>query len=152
MTPDNRPPRKRRRRRGRPQGSFAGQSMLPDGSMSMNESPNNQNGDPPSAPGPGQSPGQGPGQGRRRRRRSRHRRRGQQMMQQEGAAAPIELPSGELIPTAGVLYIKPNGTGILVKAENNYVPQPGDPIVPRSMVDRLHLQSGLHLPGSALRA
>ena len=74
------------------------------------------------------------------------------MMQQEGTTAPIELPSGELIPTAGVLYIKPNGTGILVKAENNYVPQPGDPIVPRSMIDRLHLQSGLHLAGSARRA
>src|SRR2546425_7320445 len=129
MTPDNRPPRKRRRRRGRPQHLLAGQSMMPDGSMSppMNESPDNQNGGNgplPSQPGTGPGPGPGPGGGRRRRRRrSRHRGRGQQpMMQQEGAGAPIELPSGELLPTAGVLYIKPNGTGILVKAENNYVP------------------------------
>jgi len=153
MTPDNRPPRKRRRRRGRPQGSFAGQSMMPDGSMSapMNDSPDNQDGG--NAPLPSQ-PGTGPGPGgrRRRRRRSRHRGYQQPMMGQEGSAAPIELPSGELIPSAGVLYIKPNGTGLLVKMEDNYAPAPGDPIVPRSTIDRLHLQSGLHLAGSARRA
>jgi len=74
------------------------------------------------------------------------------MLQQEGSTTPLEAPSGELIPTSGVLYIKPNGTGILVKADNNFVPQQGDPIVPRSMVDRLHLQPGLHLAGSARRA
>jgi len=74
------------------------------------------------------------------------------MMQQEGSTTPLEAPSGELIPTDGVLYIKPNGTGILVQADNNFVPQQGDSIVPRSMIDRLHLQSGLHLAGSARRA
>jgi len=122
----------------------------------MNDSPDDQNGGNASIPSqPGTGPGQDrPGGRRRRRRRSRHRRGGGQQpyQQQEGSGAPIELPSGELIPTAGVLYTKPNGTGILVKAENNYVPTPGDPIVPRSMVDRLHLQSGLHLAGSARRA
>src|SRR5207245_8020638 len=158
MTPDNRPPRQRRRRRGRPQHLLAGQSMMPDGPMSqpMNDSPENPNGGNTSIPSqPGTGPGQdrGPGGRRRRRRRSRHRGRGQQpMMQQEGTSAPMELPSGELIPTSGVLYTKPNGTGVLVKVENNYVPTQGDPIVPRSMVDRLHLQSGLHLAGSARRA
>src|SRR5260370_650895 len=74
------------------------------------------------------------------------------MMPQDGSSAPMEVPSGELNPTGGVLYIKPNGTGLLVKAENNYVPQPGDPIVPRSFIDRLHLQQGLLLAGSARRA
>src|SRR5438552_6984742 len=159
MTPDNRPPRKRRRRRGRPQGSsYAGQSNSPDGPMSapMNDSPDNPNGGNPSIPPqPGPGPGQdrGPGGRRRRRRRSRHRGRGQQpMMQQEGSSAPIEVPSGELLPVAGVLYIKPNGTGMLVKVENNYVPTQGDPIVPRSTIERLHLQPGLHLAGSARRA
>jgi transcription termination factor Rho len=74
------------------------------------------------------------------------------MMPQEGLAAAIEVPSGELIPSAGVLYVKPNGSGILVQASNNYVPQPGDPIVPRSMIERLHLQAGLLLGGSSRRA
>jgi transcription termination factor Rho len=114
----------------------------------------------PGSPSPGGSPGQGgpggPGGGGRRRRRSRHRRRGGggggMMQQQDGSSAPMEVPSGELIPAGGVLYVKPNGTGLLVKAENNYVPQPGDPIVPRSMVERLHLQPGLLLAGSARRA
>ncbi len=102
----------------------------------------------PPQPGPPGAPGGG-----RRRRRSRHRRRSQTLPQQgEGSSAPIEVPSGELVPASGVLYVKPNGTGLLVQASNNYVPQAGDPIVPRSMVDRLHLQSGLHLAGSARRA
>jgi transcription termination factor Rho len=123
----------------------------------MNDSPDNPDGGNASIPPqPGTGPGQdrGPGGRRRRRRRSRHRGRGQQPYpQQEGSSsAPIEIPSGELLPTAGVLYIKPNGTGMLVKVENNYVPTPGDPIVPRSMIDRLHLQQGLHLAGSARRA
>src|SRR5205814_7980818 len=73
-------------------------------------------------------------------------------MAQEGTAPPMEMPSGELLPSSGVLYIKPNGSGLLVKSSNNYVPEPGDPIVPRSMIDRLHLQQGLLLAGSARRA
>ncbi|HEY8850160.1 MAG TPA: hypothetical protein VIO12_12755, partial [Thermoanaerobaculia bacterium] len=72
--------------------------------------------------------------------------------QDTGGAAPVEVTSGELLPASGVLYIKPNGAGILVQSANNYVPQPGDAIVPRSMIDRLHLQSGLMLAGSARRA
>ncbi|MEK6371547.1 MAG: transcription termination factor Rho [Acidobacteriota bacterium] len=66
--------------------------------------------------------------------------------------AAAEIPSGELIPSSGVLWIKPNGTGVLVQSSNNYVPQQGDPIVPRSVVEKLHLQQGLHLAGSARRA
>ncbi|HKB79585.1 MAG TPA: transcription termination factor Rho [Thermoanaerobaculia bacterium] len=101
----------------------------------------------PSNPGQPGSPGGG-----RRRRRSRHRRRSQMMQQPGESSAPIEVPSGELLPAAGVLYTKPNGTGMLVQASNNYAPQPGDPIVPRNMIERLHLQSGLLLAGSARRA
>jgi transcription termination factor Rho len=102
--------------------------------------------------------GNGGGGGGRRRRRSRHRRRGSGggggggPQQQEGSGLPAEIPSGELMPAAGVLYIKPNGAGLLVKSSNNYVPEPGDPIVPRSMIERLHLQQGLLLSGSARRA
>src|SRR5207248_946321 len=118
--------------------------------MSNSENPQDGGGNGPlptpgtgQGPGPGR-PGGGPGGGGRRRRRSRHRRRGGGggMMQQD-SSAPMEVPSGELIPTGGVLYIKPNGTGLLVKSESNYVLQPGDPIVPRSFIDRLHLQQGL---------
>jgi transcription termination factor Rho len=69
-----------------------------------------------------------------------------------GGAAPVEVTSGELLPSSGVLFIKPNGSGILVQSASNYVPQPGDAIVPRSMIDRLHLQPGLMLAGSARRA
>ena len=92
--------------------------------------------------------------GRGRRRRSRHRKGGgprPSMSGQESTQAPIEVPSGELVPTSGVLFIKPNGTGILVQAADNYVAIAGNAIVPRSMIDRLHLQAGLLLSGSARR-
>ena len=65
---------------------------------------------------------------------------------------PIDLPAGETMPVSGVLWIKPNGTGMLVQPANNYVPQQTDAIVPRSVVERLHLQQGLTLSGSARRA
>jgi transcription termination factor Rho len=72
-------------------------------------------------------------------------------MEGAASAAPIDVAPGELVQTSGVLYIKPNGVGILVSAENNYVPQPGDAIVPRNMIEKLHLQQGLLLSGSARR-
>jgi len=65
---------------------------------------------------------------------------------------PIDLPAGETMPVSGVLWVKPNGTGLLVQPSNNYVPQQTDAIVPRSVVERLHLQQGLMLSGSARRA
>jgi transcription termination factor Rho len=67
------------------------------------------------------------------------------------APPPIDVIPGELTATKGVLYVKPNGTGLLVDPANNYYTQPGDPIVPRSMIERLLLQPGLHLAGSARR-
>ena len=57
-----------------------------------------------------------------------------------------------MLPTSGVLYLKANGSGLLVNPSNNYVPTQGDSIVPRSMIERLHLQPGLLLGGSARRA
>jgi transcription termination factor Rho len=65
---------------------------------------------------------------------------------------PIDLPAGETMPVSGVLWVKPNGTGLLVQPSNNYVPQQTDAIVPRSVVEKLHLQQGLLLNGSARRA
>ncbi len=94
----------------------------------------------------------------RRRRRSRHRgrNRGQQMVQDVGGSAlppaALDIAPGELVATSGVLYIKPNGSGLLVSVENNFVPQPTDTIVPRSTIEKLHLQAGLLLGGQARRA
>jgi transcription termination factor Rho len=105
---------------------------------------------------PSQQPGGDRQQYGRRRRRSRRRgrnRSGGQMMQ-EGVALPpsIDIAPGELVATSGVLYIKPNGSGLLVTVENNFVPEPGDAIVPRSTIEKLHLQGGLLLSGQARRA
>src|SRR5438477_401935 len=141
MTPDNREPRKRRRRRRRAPGA------APDGDAPQG----NGNG----MPQQGNDQQFGGGGGRRRRRRSR--RRGPGGGGGGGAYAPetplpIDLPAGETMPVGGVLWVKPNGTGLLVQPGNNYVPQQTDAIVPRSVVEKLHLQQGLTLSGSARRA
>ncbi|HEV7920039.1 MAG TPA: transcription termination factor Rho [Thermoanaerobaculia bacterium] len=73
------------------------------------------------------------------------------MPAEQSSASTIDVPAGELVPTAGVLYIKPSGAGLLVKSDNNFVPQQGDAVVPRSVIERLHLQPGLLLSGSARR-
>jgi transcription termination factor Rho len=142
MTPDNRQPRKRRRRKRRP-GTATGGSA-PDGNVAQPNGnvayPNDQ---------------QFPGGGQRRRRRSRRNKHRGGMAPGENMGmppAPTEVPSGELIPASGVLWIKPNGAGMLVNPANNYVPQQGDPIVSRSVIEKLHLQAGLLLAGSARRA
>ena len=71
-----------------------------------------------------------------------------------GAPLPpaLDIAPGELVAVSGVLYIKPNGSGLLVSVQNNFVPQPGDAIVPRSTIEKLHLQTGLFLNGQARRA
>jgi transcription termination factor Rho len=152
MTPDNRTPRKRRRRRRRP-GEGPGPG-LPNGNGNTVQ-PGNE----AVPPGQGQPRGDrgdrgGDQFGRSRRRRSRRRggRNRDQGSAPAMAAPPIDLAPGEMINTSGVLYIKPNGSGLLVSSENNYVPQPGDAIVPRSTIEKLHLQAGLLLTGSARRA
>jgi transcription termination factor Rho len=99
----------------------------------------------------------GGGGGGRRRRRSRNRRRqggggGGGGAYTPETPLPIDLPAGETMPVSGVLWIKPNGTGLLVQPANNYVPQQTDAIVPRSAVEKLHLQQGLFLSGNARRA
>jgi transcription termination factor Rho len=74
------------------------------------------------------------------------------MPRENGSAPPLDIAPGELIPAKGVLFLKQNGTGILVNAENGYHPTPGDPIFPRSLVEKLHLQAGLEISGQARRA
>jgi len=144
MTPDNRTPRKRRRRRrrtGEPGGE--GQPLV-DGN---GPSPGNE-----ASPTGQYGPGGGAGRRRRRSRRGRGRGDERPRSQENGGSAPLlDIAPGELVPASGTLYIKPNGAGILVDPANNYYTQPGDPIVPRSMIERLHLQAGLQLGGSARR-
>ncbi len=150
MTPDNRTPRKRRRRRRRPQGDPTG--MHPQHPQ-FTDGPAPELGNEALPPQPA---GERPQFGRRRRRsRRRGRNRGGmgQPMMSDGQPAPvIDIAPGELVAASGVLYIKPNGSGLLVDVEDNYVPKPGDPIVPRSTIEKLHLQAGLHLSGQARRA
>jgi transcription termination factor Rho len=144
MTPDNRTPRKRRRRRRRTGGPGGEGQPLANGN---GPSPGNE-----ASPRPQYGAGEGAGRRRRRSRRGRGRNDERPRPQENGGSAPpLDIAPGELVPAAGTLYIKPNGAGILVDAANNYYPQLGDPIVPRSMVERLHLQAGLHLGGSARR-
>jgi transcription termination factor Rho len=73
------------------------------------------------------------------------------MPQENGSPLPVDINPAELVPTSGVLFIKQNGSGLLVDPANNYYPQQGDTIVPRSFIERLHLQGGLLLGGSARR-
>jgi transcription termination factor Rho len=143
MTPDNRTPRKRRRRRRRTGGPAGEGQSLANGN---GPSPGNE------ALPAGQTYDQGGGGGRRRRR-SRRGRGDQPRPRQEngGSAPPADFTPGELVPASGTLFIKPNGAGVLVDPANNYYVQQGDPIVPRSMIERLHLQAGLQLGGSARR-
>ncbi len=135
MTPEDRNPRKRRRRRRRPPTGGAQPAT----------------GNATAAPNPQPRPGSGEGELGRRRRRSRRRTRGSGGPE-EGVSTPaIEYQPGELTATSGVLFVKANGAGVLVDALNNYVPQPGDTIVPRSIVEKLHLQQGLLIAGNARR-
>jgi transcription termination factor Rho len=150
MTPDDRTSRKRRRRRRRG-GSAQGPAGQPPAANGNGPSPGNE-----AQPPQNYSGGAGGGGGRRRRR-ARNRGRGRDdrpMMQREpsGPMPEITLEPGQLVPAGGVLFIKQNGTGILVDPANNYQPVPGDTIVPRSMVEKLHLQPGLMIGGQARRA
>jgi transcription termination factor Rho len=151
MTPEDRTPRKRRRRRRR---GGSGAPGLP-GAEGNGPSPGNE-------ALPPQQYGGGGGAGRnRRRRRGRSgggggggRGRDDRSYQQDSGPPPPlpDIEPGQLVPASGVLYIKPNGTGMLVNPANQYQPAPGDTIVPRSMVEKLHLQQGLLIGGSARRA
>jgi transcription termination factor Rho len=137
MTPENRTPRRRRRRRRRPQG--------PEGQIQ------NGNGTAPQTQGSEGAPSPQDGAGRRRKR-SRNRGKQRSGTSQEGSSYQEQpISSAELAPAGGVLYVKPNGAGLLVSGANNYVPQPGDAIVPRSLIEKLHLQPGLLLEGQARR-
>jgi transcription termination factor Rho len=144
MTPDDRTPRKRRRRRRRGAGNGA-----PGGEGNGNSAPS-----PGNEAQPRNNGGDSGGAGRRRRTRSRRRGSGgggERVDRAPETPIPTDIPASELTPIAGVLYIKPNGSGLLVQTSNNFVPTAGDAIVPRSIIERLHLDPGLLLAGNARR-
>ncbi|HXI12597.1 MAG TPA: transcription termination factor Rho [Thermoanaerobaculia bacterium] len=139
MTPEDRTPRRRRRRKRRPQG--APTPGIPNGNVA--------------APAPSNGGGSRTDESSERpfgrRRRSRHRGKQRPGSPPSEGQQPGEPISTELVEVSGVLWVKPNGAGLLVKSSNNYVPHSQDPVVPRSTIDKLLLSPGLHLSGTARR-
>jgi transcription termination factor Rho len=70
-----------------------------------------------------------------RRRRRRPRRRGG--------------PKGPAFPVEGYLLVREKGSAMLVTPKNNFVPANTDPLVPKELVDALHLESGLRIEAKA---
>ncbi len=70
-----------------------------------------------------------------RRRRRRPRRRGG--------------PKGPAIPVQGYLWVREKGSSMLVAGKRNFVPSTSDPLVPKELVDSLHLESGLAIEAKA---
>jgi transcription termination factor Rho len=137
MTTDNETPRKRRRRRRRPQGAPG----APVNGASQ------QGGAPPQNAAGGESAQRANDQRRGRRRRSRNRgkRSGEPAVE---VSLTGQVPEGvESSPVSGVLFVKPNGSGALVSPSNSYILRQSDPLVPRSVIDRLHLQTGIRIDG-----
>jgi transcription termination factor Rho len=81
-----------------------------------------------------QQNGQEHGNGGRRRRR-RPRRRG-------GAKGPVT-------EVQGYLWMRDNGSPLMVAAERNFVADRSDPMVPIELVRPMHLESGLLIGGKA---
>ena len=82
-----------------------------------------------------QQNGQEHGNGGRRRRRRPRRRGG-------GAKGPMS-------EVQGYLWMRDNGSPLMVAAERNFVADRSDPMVPIELVRPLHLESGLLIGGKA---
>jgi len=74
------------------------------------------------------------GQSQRRRRRPRRRKK----------------PQGPPIQVEGYLWVRDNGSPLLVSPIRNFVADRNDPTVPGELVNPLHLESGLLLTGQAV--
>ena len=74
------------------------------------------------------------GQSQRRRRRPRRRKK----------------PQGPPIQVEGYLWVRDNGSPLLVSPVRNFVADRNDPTVPGELVNPLHLESGLLLTGQAV--
>ena len=142
---DDRQPRKRRRRRRR--GGAPGAPSATGDNIGNVAVPN-------------ENASQGAGDrgfGTGRRRRARHRKRSggggglPELASSGGGGSLVDVAPGEIVQVKGVLYIKPSGSGMLVDVNNNFVPTQGDPLVPRSTIERNHLDPGLLIGGTARR-
>ncbi len=92
-------------------------------------------------------------------RKSRRRRRGRRRRGGGGAGAPSTPPPGAAESAAGdagrsveteatgVLSLPEKGSGVLVNAKNNYLPTPGDPLVPRDLAEREGMLAGVTVSG-----
>jgi transcription termination factor Rho len=80
-----------------------------------------------------QQPQQRKSGSRRRRRRPRRRK----------------AASGPLIPVQGYLWVRDNGSPLLVTAKRNFVADRADPTVPVELVRPMHLESGILIEGKA---
>jgi transcription termination factor Rho len=130
--------RKRRRRRRRPQKQ-AGETAAAE----TQSGPSSQQ---------DQEAATRPGRGNRRRRSRRRRGEGGQPASEAPPASTGSRPSGEPLPVDAILHVKSNGAGVLVSNESDYVPQPSDTIVPRSMIEKHRLLPGLRLSGVGRRS
>src|SRR5512139_3139247 len=81
-----------------------------------------------------QQNGQEQGNGGRRRRRRPRRRGG------------VKGPMAEV---QGYLWMRDNGSPLMVAAERNFVADRSDPMVPIELVRPMHLESGLLIGGKA---
>jgi transcription termination factor Rho len=143
MTPDNRTPRKRRRRRRRTGGTGSEGQANGNGNS---PTPGNE-----AIPSGANGATGGAARKRRRSRRGRGRNEGRGTPGESSPPLPADFDPAELTAVSGILFVKQNGSGLLVDPANGYYSQPGDPIVPRSTIERLHLQGGLLIGGSARR-
>jgi transcription termination factor Rho len=99
------------------------------------------------------SPGEGPPR-RHRRRRRRRRRGGNRGGFANGAPERVDelAVAGPEKPVEGVLFLPPrdNAPGALVSARSNYLPTPGDPLVPRDLITQEGLEAGAMVTGVAV--
>ena len=63
----------------------------------------------------------------------------------------MALPDGEpTLPVRGVLQVMPEGHGFLRSAASDFNPEPGDPWVPREIVQAAALETGVEIEGLAV--
>ncbi len=104
----------------------------------------------------GERSGTGSWRRRRRRRRRRPGGQGQPPGEQGGPGAPQGDRGGEGAPSAGpmlevagVLQVGPDGSGWLRSPANDFEAGPGDPKIPRDLIARAGLETGVELRATA---
>jgi transcription termination factor Rho len=95
----------------------------------------------------------GHGPRRRSRRRGRGHGGGPKPVHPQQGRAPAAPPEGEpTLEAGGVLHVVPAGHGFLRSPKVDFDAEPGDPLVPREIVERLGLETGVEMEGLAVPA